>query len=285
VRRLSFIALLAAGLCVTAAAPSERVDVNLVLAIDSSSSVDLEEFTLQMEGIAHAFRDPALAEAIGNGVHGAIAVSLVEWSNTSWQRENIGWTVIRDAASARAFAEDVENRPRLIYGGATSISGALRFSIAQLTRSTASADRQVIDLSGDGSHNQGEPVAEARRAALAAGITINGLAIVNEEPDLETYYRTEIIGGPGAFVVAARDYQDFFQAILRKLLREIESVPVANYQDEFPQKQIVRAHFERIFVTEQSSRDVVGYSNTEDKENNSALTDDNSDQYLKIDRF
>lgn len=227
-RRFIFILLVAVGL--SGAAPAERVDLNLVLAVDSSSSVDAEEFALQMEGIAHAFRDPQLVGAIESGVHQAIAVTLVEWSNAGWQRENVGWTVIRDAASANAFADLVEGAPRLIYGGATSISGALRFALKQLDQPPVPAERAVIDLSGDGSHNQGGPVAEARRAVLAAGVTINGLAIVNEEPDLEQYYRAEVIGGPGAFVMAARDYEDFARAILRKLLREIEAVPVAEWR-------------------------------------------------------
>jgi hypothetical protein len=227
-RRLAVAMLLAAGLmCGAATGSSERVDVNLVLAVDSSSSVDGEEFALQMEGIAHAFRDPALIAAIEGGTHHAIAVTLIEWSNATWQRENIGWTVIRDGASANAFADQSENAPRLIYGGATSISGALRFAMARLAASGQLAERAVIDLSGDGSNNQGAPVASARAAALAAGITINGLTIINEEPDLEAYYRGTVIGGPGAFVLAARDYEDFAHAILRKLLREIEAVPVA----------------------------------------------------------
>jgi hypothetical protein len=225
-RRLIVVLLAAASLGGTA--PTERVDLTLVLAVDSSSSVDAEEFTLQMEGIAHAFRDPALIGAIEAGAHQAIAVTLVEWSNAGWQRENVGWTVIRDGASAQAFADQVETAPRLIYGGATSISGALRFALTQLAHPPVTGERAVIDLSGDGSHNQGTPVAEARQAALAAGVTINGLAIINEEPDLEHYYRTQVIGGPGAFVIPARDYEDFARAILRKLLREIEAVPVAD---------------------------------------------------------
>jgi hypothetical protein len=250
-RRLALAVLVAAGLsgastgASTGAAaptdPSGRVDLNLVLAVDSSSSVDPEEFALQMEGIAHAFREPALLAAIEAGVHHAIAVTLVEWSNASWQRENIAWTVIRDAASAQAFADQVDTAPRLIYGGATSISGALRFAMARLRAAAPPAERAVIDLSGDGSHNQGAPVAEARQAALAAGITINGLAIVNEEPDLEQYYRTEVIGGPGAFVIAARDYEDFARAILRKLLHEIEAVPVAQSQPSRPARFASRA--------------------------------------------
>jgi len=226
-RRLAGALLLVASLCGAAAEPPNRVDINLVLAVDSSSSVDGEEFALQMEGIAHAFRDPALIAAIEGGTHHAIAVTLIEWSNAAWQRENIGWTVIRDTASAQAFADQVEVAPRLIYGGATSISGALRFALNRLAAAASPAERTVIDVSGDGSNNQGAPVADARRAALAAGTTINGLAIVNEEPDLEAYYRSQVIGGPGAFALAARDYEDFAHAILRKLLREIEAVPVA----------------------------------------------------------
>ncbi len=119
-------------------------------------------------------------------------------------------------------------------------AGALRFALKQLTGATLPAERTVIDLSGDGSNNQGAPVGEARQAVLAAGITINGLAIVNEEPDLEQYYRSEVVGGPGAFALAARDYEDFSRAILRKLLREIEAVPVAAAPDR---NQTALSHF------------------------------------------
>jgi hypothetical protein len=235
VRRLVRTVLVAAGcyaavaLCVASgpAASTDRVDLNLVLAVDSSSSVDGEEFALQMEGLAHAFRDPALIAAIEGGLHHTIAVCVIEWSSATWQRENIGWSVIHDAASARALADQLENAPRLLYGGATSISGGLRFALHELAGAIVPAERTVIDLSGDGASNQGEPVEDARQAVLAAGITINGLAVINEEPDLEQYYRTAVIGGPGAFALPARDYADFSQAILRKLLREIEAVPVA----------------------------------------------------------
>jgi hypothetical protein len=232
-RRLALALLVAASLCIAADRP-DRVDLKLVLAVDSSSSVDPEEFALQMAGIAEAFRAPAVQAAIEGGLHRAIAVSVIEWSNAAWQRENIGWTVIHDGASARAFADQVENAPRLIYGGATSISGALRFALKQLAASPVPAERAVIDVSGDGSHNQGAPLAEARQTVLSAGVTINGLAIINEEPDLERYYRTEVVGGPGAFALAARDYEDFAGAILRKLLREIEAVPVAGAPDGSP---------------------------------------------------
>ena len=228
-RRLALAILIAGGLGgpATGADGPERVDLNLVLAVDSSSSVDPEEFALQMTGIAAAFRTPAVIEAIEGGTHHAIAVTVMEWSNATWQRENIAWTVIHDAASARRFADAVENAPRLIYGGATSISGGLRFALRRLAASPRPAERAIIDVSGDGANNQGAPVADARRDAVAAGVTINGLAVINEEPDLEQYYRTEVIGGSGAFVLIANDYEDFAQAVLRKLLREIEAVPVA----------------------------------------------------------
>src|SRR5260221_5236036 len=167
-RRLALAIAVAAGLSGAAASPADRVDLSLVLAVDSSSSVDAEEFALQMEGLAHAFREPALLAAIESGVHRAIAVTVVEWSNAAWQRENIGWTVIHDGASARAFADQVENAPRLIYGGATSISGALRFAMRQLGRTAALPERSIIELSGDRSHTQRATVAEGRHAALAA---------------------------------------------------------------------------------------------------------------------
>ncbi|MBU0725083.1 MAG: DUF1194 domain-containing protein [Alphaproteobacteria bacterium] len=224
---------LALALCLSA--PAARavqipVDLELVLAVDSSSSVDYDEFNLQAYGIAAAFRDARVIEAITSGGIGAIAVTLVQWASagTNAQHVSIGWTLIDSAERAEAFAETLQFMPRDVDGGGTSIGNAIRFSAAQFGTSPYEGFRQVIDVSGDGIDNQVDPVREARAEAIGQGITINGLTILNEEPRLDEYYRREVIGGPGAFVIEAKDYADFSRAIRDKLLREISDVPMAS---------------------------------------------------------
>jgi hypothetical protein len=228
VRRLLFAILIA---CFAAVRPgpaaAAELDLALVLAVDCSSSVNADEFALMMEGYAAAFRDEKVRAAIRTGPHRRIAVSLVQFSNTGWQRVAVDWQMLSDADSAEAFAKLLETTSRLVYGGATSLSGGIDYAARLLARAALSAERRTIDVSGDGKNNQGRAVAAARDAAIAAGITINGLAILNEEPDIEAYYADEMIGGDHAFVVTAHGYADFAAAIARKLLKEIE-VPVAS---------------------------------------------------------
>lgn len=228
-RFLRRLALLPALLFTTAAAAP--VDLELVLAIDSSSSVDAEEFTFQMDGLAAAFRDPSVQAAIESGAHRAIAITVVEWADARRQSINIPWVRVDSPESAEAVAKDLETASRLVYGGGTSISGAIAFSMGRFGTGDFAGERRVIDVSGDGRNNLGLPPEEARNAAVEAGVTVNGLAISNEEPELEAYYRERVIGGPGAFVIHATDYQDFARAIREKLLREIGAVPVASRTD------------------------------------------------------
>jgi len=212
-----------------AAAQEAPVSLELVLAVDASSSVSAEEFSLQMQGLAQAFRDPAVARAIeGTGAQG-IAVGLVQWSDNRKQIVAVDWMQIRSAHDAEAFAAEIDNAPRFLVGGGTAIGGALEFSMRQLEINGFRGLRQVIDVSGDGRTNQGPQPASLRDIAVSRGITINGLAILNEDPVIDGYYARNVIGGPGAFVLTANDYAAYGLAILAKLVREIEAVPIAQH--------------------------------------------------------
>ncbi len=222
--RLSLTALLVAFLIGSplSAVPacSADVDLALVLAVDTSSSVNEERYQLQMRGFAEAFRNSDVIGAIEQGPHGAIAVTLVQWASYGDYRQVVGWTIIRDRVSASRFATAALETGRSL-SGSTSLSGAIDASVQFLQSSGHAASRKVIDISGDGSNNSGRPPAEARDEALAAGITINGLPILTEEPTLDRYFRDNVIGGPGAFLVVADDFRAFSAAILYKLKREI----------------------------------------------------------------
>jgi hypothetical protein len=199
------------------------VDVALVLAVDSSGSISEQRLMMQIQGYLDALRHPWFTEAVQGGRHGRIALTFVEWTDARRQDQVVGWTVIEDAAGARAFATTVQNALRPLPGW-TSISAAIDYSVGLLLSSGFVTSRRVIDISGDGANNDGRPVTEARDSAVAAGVTINGLPIVEVEPELEAYYRDNVIGGPDSFVVVARDSGSFGAAILRKLLVEIAGI-------------------------------------------------------------
>jgi uncharacterized protein DUF1194 len=217
-------------------ARAENVDVALVLAADVSRSIDDDEFKLQRQGYAAAVTNPRVLQAIGAGSHGAIAICFIEWSGPEEQQVVAEWTVIRDGESAAAFAATLLNAPRS-FVGRTSISAALDFSRAYFTKVGAAAERRVIDVSGDGTNNSGRPVLEARDETLAAGFTINGLAIINEHPNpgyfahtqppegLPEYYKQNVVGGPGGFLLVVQDFNSFGEAITNKLVNEIAAVP------------------------------------------------------------
>lgn len=225
--RILGLVLAALLLCCGAPARADQVDVQLVLAIDSSSSVNMDEFYLQLEGYAAAFRHPDLLKAIQSGPERAIAVSLFEWSGPDQQVVNFPWRILRDEASLNAFADELAVAPRLIVGGETAIGDAIGFATRLFDSSQAVGGRRVIDISGDGMSNSGRNPVNAREEALVLGITINGVAILNEEPDLETYYEVFVIGGNGSFALAAQDYADFQEVIVKKLVREIEVIAAA----------------------------------------------------------
>ena len=210
-----------------ARAADEDVDLQLVLAIDSSSSVSMDEYYLQLEGYARAFANPLLSEAIAALPRGRIAVSLFEWSGPGQQVVNFEWRILDGVESTRTFAEELALAPRLVIGGETAIGDALAFAAMLLEDAPGGPARMVVDVSGDGSSNRGLPVSVARAELLARGIVINGLAVTNQEAGLEAYYAREVIGGAGSFVLPAGDYDDFRDVILRKLLREIGPVAEA----------------------------------------------------------
>jgi hypothetical protein len=197
------------------------VDVTLVLAIDSSGSVEDDRFELQKRGFAAAFRDPRVLQAIRAGDHQSIAVMMLQWTGPPLQEVMVPWTLVKDEASAAVLAAIIESSPRRLMGGGTSISGAIDYSVKALAASPYRGTRRVIDISGDGSNNLGRPAEQARDDAVRAGIRINGLPILAVEPDLDEYFRKSVIGGPGAFSIAAKDYDQFAEAILRKLVTEI----------------------------------------------------------------
>ncbi len=200
-----------------------RVDLALVLAVDASGSVDQHRFELQKQGYVAAFRNPRVLSAIRSGAHQSIAVTMFQWTGPRLQVQVVPWTVIKDAASAEAFAAAIEAVPRRLFGGGTSISGAIDYARLLLAQTPVEPMRRVIDVSGDGSNNSGRPVTSARDEAVRAGVGINGLPILAVEPELDAYYRDYVIGGPGAFMVPADSFDTFGEAILKKLITEIAS--------------------------------------------------------------
>lgn len=207
--------------------PTKPVELELVLAVDTSSSVSPEEFDLQMRGFSGAFRDPSVIAAITAAGANGIAVAMIQWSDNRRQEMAIDWQVLRDEETVTAFADAIDGTPRFLDGGGTAIGGAIEFSLATLSRNGFEGRRQVIDISGDGRANQGASPDGLRDLAVLQGITINGLAILNEDSSVAAYYRNNVIGGEGAFVITANDYESFSQAILEKLIKEIGGVPIA----------------------------------------------------------
>ncbi len=220
-----------AGLAASPVLARPTVALELVLAVDSSGSVDHVEFNLQTRGLAAAFRDPAVIDAILDA--GPVAVALVHWSGPDQQRLALDWTLVSDAGSAARFAKAVEAVPRA-YFGATALGDVLTLSAGLFGRNPFPGGRRVIDLSGDGPNNTLHGPEAARDFAVASGITINGLAILNESPDLDVYFRDRVIGGPGSFLVVARDYRDFARAMRLKLIREIRGQAVAALEASMP---------------------------------------------------
>jgi hypothetical protein len=230
-RRLALLASLLA-LVAPMARAAEPVDLLLVLAADVSRSVTEPKFKLQREGAAAAITHPDVVEAMLSGPHRRIAVCFLEWATVGQQGIVVDWTMIDSEAAARSFGGRLVEAPRS-FVGSTSISSAIDFSVRQLERAPFTAERHVIDISGDGNNNSGRPVVDARDEALAKDITINALVILtppeqsfrpehtNPPGGLEKYFRDNVIGGPGAFTVAAESHADFGRALTKKLIQEI----------------------------------------------------------------
>jgi hypothetical protein len=215
-----------------AARAAETVDLTLVLVTDVSRSIDDSEFKLEKDGYAAAFTSKQVIEAIQSGTVGAIAVSYVEFASSFEVRTVLDWVVIRDEGSAQAFADRLVAAPRSFWGR-TAISAGVDRAVQLQAESGFEAPRHVIDVCGDGTNNAGRDVTEARDDALKAGITINGLAIINDHPvswtyahvqppgGLPNYYRENVTGGPSSFVLEVHDFHTFGEAMTRKLVTEI----------------------------------------------------------------
>jgi hypothetical protein len=234
--RCAFVVLMVSALLAfNAGARAQNTDLLLVLAADVSRSIDEGEFELQRKGYAAALSDPRVLAAIRGGTNGTIAVCFVEWSGAGEQMVVADWTVIRDDEDAGGLTATILAAPRSFIGR-TSISGAIDFAMERFAAATARSSRRIIDISGDGTNNSGRPVTEARDQALAEGVTINGLAIINDKPNpgyafhtqppggLPEWYRQNVIGGPGAFLRVVEDFRSFADAMTNKLVSEIAAL-------------------------------------------------------------
>jgi len=221
-------------------AHADDVDVALVLVTDVSRSIDDTEFKLEKDGYASAFTSRKVLEAIHSGPAGKIAVAYVEFASSFEVRTVLDWTLITDRASAEAFVEQLGAEPRSFWGR-TAISAGVDHAVQLLAETGLNATRRVIDVCGDGTNNAGREAADARDDAVQAGITINGLAIINEHPaswtfahvqppgGLANYYRENVTGGPGSFVLEVHDFSSFGEAMIRKLVNEIASDPAVKF--------------------------------------------------------
>jgi hypothetical protein len=228
-----------------AAGTAAALDAAVVLAADVSRSINDDEFDLQRRGYADAIVSPRLLEAVQNGTHGAIALCFVEWAGEFEQKVVVEWAVVRNEADARRFADALLAAPRS-YVGRTAIGAAIDFASGLYGESALQADRRIIDVSGDGTSNQGRAVTDARDEAVKAGAVINGLSIFNQRAaqmggylarhtdppgGLAQYYRDNVIGGPGAFVFPIDDFKGFGEAMIHKLVSEIsEAAPPSSSQ-------------------------------------------------------
>jgi hypothetical protein len=218
-------AALGLGRGASAEEAQREVDLHLVLAVDASGSVNQTRFELQKAGYVAAFRDKDVQMAIRGGALGRIAVTMVQWTGPRLHVVVVPWVLVEGAAGAEALAAAIDRAPRQLFGGGTSVSGAIDYSAGLFALSPFQGGRRVIDVSGDGRNSSGRPANVARDAAVAQGIVINGLPILAMEWDLAEHYRDEVIGGPGAFMVPAKDFNDFADAVRRKLILEISGLP------------------------------------------------------------
>lgn len=209
------------------------VDLEVILSADVSRSIDDAEFELQRKGYAAALTDPRVLKAIHATKSGAVGVAFIEWSGEEDQQVVLDWTEIRDEEDAGGAAAAILKAPRSFIGR-TSISAGMDFAVAHFAKAKWPATRRVIDISGDGTNNSGRPITEARDQAVAAGISINGLAIINDKPNLgysahtsppgglPNYYRQNVIGGPNSFLIVVKDFGSFADAMANKLAKEID---------------------------------------------------------------
>lgn len=219
-----FLAILLTSIGFNLPAPAQTpVDLQLVLAVDASGSVNDARFELQKQGYAAAFRHPQVVRAIMSGGEQAIAVTMMQWTGPFMHVQVVPWTLVKDAASAKALGDEIARSQRELFGGGTSISGAIDQSLQLLARSPFSSQRRTIDISGDGANTSGRSITHARDEAVREGVSINGLPILSLDPLLDQYYYNHVIGGPGAFMIPAASYENFADAVVKKLILEIAS--------------------------------------------------------------
>ncbi len=233
--RLSFaiavFLLCCGGFDARAAQAQTPVSIELVLAVDTSLSVNDIEYGLQMQGIAQAFRTPEIIKLISR--QDGVAVTLIQWAGWVNTEHTVPWRLLTTANSILEFATEIEMAKRETVGRLTAISTAIEASLHAIATNEFAGRRLKIDVSGDGRNNAGPPPAQSRELAAALGVTINGLAILTDFADLDDYFRRQIMSGPGAFVVRANDYHDFARAIRLKLMRELASA-VSHNKEELP---------------------------------------------------
>ncbi len=230
---------------------TRKVDLELILAVDISGSIDEEEAKLQRKGYIDALTSPEVISAIRSGYHKRIAVSYFEWARYDLQFVIVPWRVIHDLESARIFSSALAaGSPG--SGRRTSIAGAIEYAIPMFQKNDFEGPRQVIDISGDGPNNSGPLVTIARDKAIRAGLTINGLPIINDRPsrwgrppmpNLDLYYRNCVIGGPRAFIVVAEDFKSFARAIRKKLVMEIVGITPKNDENAVSALSKIRSVF------------------------------------------
>lgn len=205
----------------------DAVDLALVLALDGSASVNFTEFGLMADGLSKAFADKTIVAGLIGGERHASLCCVLLWSGTGARDVLIGWTRLGSAKDVAEFSAELADISRTVRPGTTALGEALAASLALLVKAPAQATRQVVNVAGDGSSNEGIDPAAVRDRMVRAGITINGLCILHEEPDLLAYYERNVIGGPGAFALTCPDYQAFNAAMRRKLVQEITNKPIA----------------------------------------------------------
>lgn len=199
----------------------DDADLALIIALDCSASVSVESFGLMASGCAAGLRDPDVVAGLLGGPLGGTLCALLIWSGPGAQEVLVDWTRLSSPEALAAFASEVENVPRTIRAGATAIGEALRACEALLLAAPAGATRVVIDLVGDGKSNQGILPSVMRDRLVAGGVTINGLCVLHDEPDLLAHYQAEVIGGPASFAMTCQDFSEFEEAMRQKLRREI----------------------------------------------------------------
>ncbi len=239
--RIAILPIAALLLVLSAFTPAraDDIDMALVLVTDVSRSIDDSEYTLEKQGYVAAFTSQRVLEAIKGGPVGKIAVAYLEFASSFEVRTVLNWTVVRDKGSAQAFVDRLSAAPRSFWGR-TSISAGIDQAVQLLAETGLNATRRVIDVCGDGTNNAGREVADARDDAVKAGITINGLAIINDHPvswtfahvqppgGLANYYRENVTGGTGSFVLEVHDFSSFGEAMIRKLVDEIAAERLAS---------------------------------------------------------